>query len=245
MPVFGTADNVSSMSDRRYNDEEIAAIFRSAAEDRQLPPGSSPGDGGLTLTDLQAIGREVGISPEAVANAAIAIDVQRAATQRTFLGLPVGVARTVELDRRMSDEEWELLVVRLREVFHARGTMRAEGSMRQWTNGNLHVLLEPTANGQRLRFGTFNAAAHASIRTGLLTLAAIGGLVILTTLKGTIGHAAPALALMGTIGAGLIANGVFRLPRWARLRGHQMEALAAGVSTAGKAGPPAASPPSG
>ena len=219
------------MRERRYNDEEIAAIFGAAADNRQLPAGSSSGDDGLTLADLQSIGREVGISPDAVASAAIAIDVKRAATQRTFFGLPIGVARTVEINRRMTDEEWELLVVRLREVFQARGRTRAEGSLRQWTNGNLHVLLEPTEKGQRLRFGTFNAAAAASIRTGFMSLAAVGAMVLLTTMKGTIGHAAPALVLMGTVGLGLIANGVFRLPRWAKLRGHQMEALAAGVAS--------------
>jgi hypothetical protein len=218
------------MSERRYNDEEISAIFRVAADDRLLPPGSSSSNDGLTLADLQAIGREVGISPDAVASAAIAIDVKRAATQRTVLGLPIGVARTVELNRRMTDEEWELLVVRLREVFHARGTMRSDGSLRQWTNGNLHVLLEPTEKGQRLRFGTFNGAAQASISIGFTFLGLAGAVAIATALGGSLGHVAPRLAFFGTIGVGMIANGVFRLPRWARLRGHQMEALAAGVA---------------
>src|SRR4029078_13202650 len=104
------------MSERRYDDDEVAAIFRAAAEDRRLPAGSSSGDDGLTLAELQAIGREVGISADDVASAAIALDVKGAATQRTVLGFPIGVARTVELNRRLSDEEWELLVVRLREV---------------------------------------------------------------------------------------------------------------------------------
>jgi hypothetical protein len=218
------------MSERRYNDDEVAAIFHAAADDRQLPAKSSSGDDGLTLADLQAIGREVGISADAVASAAIAIDVKRAATQRTFLGLPIGVSRTVELNRRITDDEWELLVVRLREVFHARGRTSSEGSLRQWTNGNLHVLLEPTETGQRLRFGTFNAAAQASIRTGLLSVGAVWVMAVATALNGTVAHAAPMLALVGTIGVGLIANGVLRLPRWAKLRGQQMEALAAGVA---------------
>jgi hypothetical protein len=218
------------MGERRYNDDEIAAIFRAAAENRQLPRGSSSGDDGLTLTDLQAIGREVGISADAVASAAIAIDVKRAATQRTFLGLPIGVARTVELNRRMTDDEWELLVVRLREVFHARGTTRSEGSLRQWTNGNLHVLLEPTEKGQRLRFGTYNGAAQASISTGVASLGVAGAVAIATALGGSLGHVAPGLAFLGAIGLGMIANGVLRLPRWAKVRGHQMETLAAGVA---------------
>lgn len=219
------------MSERRYNDEETAAIFRAAADDRQLLPDQSSGsDDGLTLADLQAIGREVGISADAVERAAIAIDVKRA-TQRTFLGLPIGVARTVELDRRMTDEEWELLVVRLREVFHARGSTRSDGSLRQWTNGNLHVLLEPTEKGQRLRFGTFNGAAQASISMGFAALGVAGVVAVATTLSGTFSRAVPGIAFLTTVGFGVIANGVFRLPRWARLRQRQMEALAAAVAT--------------
>jgi hypothetical protein len=220
----------SSMSERRYSDDEVTAIFRAAAENGELPAGSSSGDDGLTLAELQAIGREVGISPDDVASAAIAIDVKRAATERTFFGLPIGVARTVELNRRMTDDEWDLLVVRLREVFHARGRTSSEGSLRQWTNGNLHVLLEPTEKGQRLRFGTFNAAAHASIRTGLLSVGAVSVMAVATAMSGTIAHAAPMLTLVGSIGVGLVANGVLRLPRWAKLRGHQMETLAAAVA---------------
>jgi hypothetical protein len=227
------------MSERRYTDEETSAIFRAAAEDRQLPPGQSLGDDGLTLAELQAIGREVGISADAVATAATAMDIQREAAQRTILGLPIGVSRTVELNRRMTDHEWELLVVRLREVFRARGATRSDGSLRQWTNGNLHVLLEPTETGQRLRFGTYNAAARASIGSGLMALGMAGVVAIATGISGTLAHAAPTLATFGAIGVAMLANGVLRLPRWARLRGRQMEALAAGVAIPRDALPPA------
>ena len=58
------------MTEPRYNEEEVAAIFERAAEAQQtarrhLPPGE-----GMTLADLQEIGREVGIPPELVAQAA-------------------------------------------------------------------------------------------------------------------------------------------------------------------------------
>ena len=45
------------MAERRYNDKEIAAIFRVAAEAQTTPPREVPADEGLTLSDLQAIGR--------------------------------------------------------------------------------------------------------------------------------------------------------------------------------------------
>jgi hypothetical protein len=161
-----------------------------------------------------------------VAHAAVALDVRRGATQRTLLGLPVGVSRTVELGRRMTDEEWERFVVQLREVFNARGSTRSDGSLRQWTNGNLHVLLEPTATGHRLRLGTRHGGAMASIGSGLAALGVTGALAIVAAVSGGLASAAPGMLLTGIMGLGLVANGAFRLPGWARLRGRQMEALA-------------------
>jgi hypothetical protein len=54
------------MTARRYSDTEIAAIFRTATEDPQQLPREVPREEGLSLVELQAIGREVGIAPEAV-----------------------------------------------------------------------------------------------------------------------------------------------------------------------------------
>ena len=229
------------MAERRYNDKEIAAIFRAAAEEGpQTPQREVARDEGLTLSELQAIGSEVGISSDAVAQAARAVDVRLGGASRTFLGLRIGVARTVNLNRRLSDEEWERLVVQLREVFNARGRTRSEGSLRQWTNGNLQVLLEPTETGHRLRFGTTHGGARASIGGGIAVLGIAATVVISSALGGTLGEAIPGIALMAAAGVGMIASGAFRLPRWARLRERQMEALATRVALP----PDVGSPPS-
>jgi hypothetical protein len=219
------------MAERRYDDKEIAAIFRAATEAPapQAPERDVSPDEGLTLADLQAIGREVGLAPEAVAQAARVLDVRGGATSRTLLGLPIGVSRTVDLNRRVSDEEWERLVVQLREVFNARGRTRADGSLRQWTNGNLQVLLEPTEHGHRLRFGTLHGAARASIRIGFVALGATAIMALMSALGGYLSDSIPGMALMSAAGLAMIASGALRLPRWARLRERQMEALAAKV----------------
>ena len=223
------------MAERRYNDKEIAAIFRAAAEEGpQSPQREVARDEGLTLAELQSIGTEVGISSEAVAQAARAVDVRLGAASRTFLGLRIGVARTVNLNRRLSDEEWERLVVQLREVFNARGRTRSDGSLRQWTNGNLQVLLEPTETGHRLRFGTLHGGARASIGAGIAVLGITAIVVISGAVWGTLGEAIPGIALMAAAGAGMIASGALRLPRWARLREAQMEALAARITSSNK-----------
>jgi hypothetical protein len=219
------------MAERRYNDKEIAAIFRAATEDGpQSPQREVARDEGLTLAELQAIGSEVGIPSDAVAQAARAVDVRLGAASRTFLGLPIGVARIVNLNRRLTDEEWERLVVQLREVFSARGRTRSDGSLRQWTNGNLQVLLEPTETGHRLRFGTLHGGARASIGAGIAALGVTAIVAISSALGGTLGQAIPGIAVIFAAGVGMIASGALRLPRWARLRERQMEALATRIA---------------
>ena len=226
------------MPERRYTDTEIAAIFRAATEGPQPPTQEVPRDEGLTLTDLQTIGREVGIAPDAVAQAAHALDVRVGARSRTFLGLPIGVSRTVNLNRSLSNEEWERLVVQLREVFNARGVTRSDGSLRQWTNGNLQVLLEPTETGHRLRFGTLHGGATSMIGAGLVALGGAGIVAIVTAAGGHLGDAVAGIGVIMLAGLGMIASGALRLPSWARLRGRQMDAIATQVAI-----PPAATPP--
>jgi len=221
---------MTDTSGRRYDDKEIAAIFRAAADAPQAAGPEVPRDEGLTLAELQSIGREVGLSPESLARAARAIDVSRGGESRMLFGLPIGVARTVNLNRRLSDEEWERLVVQLREVFAARGAMRAEGSFRQWTNGNLQVLLEPTDTGHRLRFRTVHGAAMASMRGGFFVIGMSAITAIAAASAGHFMKGIPGIVFLGLSGLGMIANGALRLPRWARLRQRQMETLAEHVA---------------
>ncbi|HKA57302.1 MAG TPA: hypothetical protein VKD28_01700 [Gemmatimonadales bacterium] len=222
------------MPERRYTDKEIAAIFRAATDGPASPP-EVPREEGLTLPDLQAIGREVGIAPEAIARAANGLDVTRGLA-RSFLGLPLGVARTVNLNRRLTDDEWERLVVQLREVFDARGSTRSDGSLRQWTNGNLQVLLEPTESGHRLRFRTMHGGAQASIAMGFVCFGAAAVTTLITALTGSLGEALGGIAFLGAAGSLFVAVGALRLPRWARIRGKQMDALAAQIASPGLEG---------
>ncbi|MEO7217337.1 MAG: hypothetical protein ABI026_04020, partial [Gemmatimonadaceae bacterium] len=159
----GAATIFHIMSDRRYDQKEVADIFRAASEGSPSLQQPVFDQTGLTLADLQSIGREVGIAPDAVAQAAISLDVHRGSAQRRFLGIPIGVSRTVDLNRRLSVYEWEQLVVELREVFDAYGKTSVDGPSRRWSNGNLQVLLEPTETGQRLRFRTVNGGAQSYI----------------------------------------------------------------------------------
>jgi hypothetical protein len=219
------------MTDRRYNEDEVAAIFLKAAENPEGQPAAISRSEGLTLADLQEIGREVGIPAEAIVLAARSLDVDARTPSTTMLGLPISVERTVELNRWLSDAEWERLVVQLREVFSAKGRMSASGSFRQWTNGNLQALLEPSTNGHRLRLRTLKGSARGSIGLGLALIGASVAVAIAGAVGGHLGSSMPGVALLSVMGLGAAAYGALPLPRWARLRGRQMDAIAAGLLT--------------
>ncbi len=53
------------MTERRFNEAEVAAIFEHAAEAQQISQYQFPQAEGMTLAELQEIGREVGISRRA------------------------------------------------------------------------------------------------------------------------------------------------------------------------------------
>jgi hypothetical protein len=218
--------NGNTMTERHYSEQEVEAIFRAAAEGSSSAPLPAGHGEGLTLRDLQAIGREVDIAPEAIARAAQSLEHARVpAVARSFLGFPIAVERTVALPRRLTEEEWELLVVELRRVFGARGTVRAQGSLRQWNNGNLHALLEPTPTGHQLRMGTLKGDARASVAAGTLMMGASAVVGIMDAAQGTLASAGTAIVALATVGAALVANGALRLPTWARRRQQQMDGI--------------------
>jgi hypothetical protein len=221
------------MTERQYNDEEVAAIFERASETEHAGL-SVPAEGkGMTLAALQEIGREVGISPESIALAAHSMDqAGRPASQR-FLGLPIGVGRMVEFDRRLSDTDWERLVADLRTTFEARGTVRYDGPFRQWTNGNLQALLEPTPTGHRLRLQTLKADSRALMGGGLVFVGGAGATLIAVAAAGGLGDAAvvSGLGFMALMGFGMFTAGALRVRGWARRRRTQIDAIIARLAS--------------
>lgn len=214
------------MPERRFTEEEVAEIFARASEKEQATRRQLPASEGLTLAEVQDIGREAGLAPELVEHAARAIDQPRPPQTPTLLGLPLGAARTVRLERRMTDYEWEQLVVDLRETFNARGVVRVDGSLRSWSNGNLQALVEPDGDGQRVRFRTVKGNARPFVFTGVGLLGVSVAVFLASRLLG-VGSPGDASAVpMALFGAGLIAWGTLPLKTWAKRRQQQMEELA-------------------
>jgi hypothetical protein len=216
------------MSERRFSDDEVAEIFRLAAESTEKNQPLLPPAQGMTLAQIQEIGREVGIAPDHLAAATMALDLASRPTTRRFLGLPVGVGLVADLHRNLSDAEWDQLVVDLRETFDARGQQKRDGVFRQWTNGNLQALLEPTPTGSRIRFRTVHGNARMMMAAGLSML---GFSVFFAVMAMTRMNLSGVDALMSVftpaaVGAGMFAFGALRLPGWARTRLSQMQQVA-------------------
>ena len=220
------------MTERRYSDEEVAAIFREATEGQKS--GSAlqrRDDDGLTLAELQTIGREVGLAPEVVARAALSLDLRPLAGSRTFMGLPIGVERSISLERRLTDDEWEALVGELRTTFRAKGRIGGAGNFREWSNGNLHAMLEPTPDGHRLRITTLMGAARPRIFAGLALCGSAACMWMAAVLAGRL-NAGSVLGsgFLALTGITIVVATAVHLPRWARVRGRQMDEIVASAA---------------
>jgi len=217
------------MTDRLYSDDEVNEILRRATVPRPESPGQLVREDGMTLAQLEAIAREAGIEPERVAAAAREIDTPTAAP-RKVVGVPVSVARSVELPRRLTEAEWEHLVTRLRETFDTSGKLESHGTLRQWSNGNLKVMLEPGIHGHRVRFTSLNQGMRFRLLAGTITGGAfLGGsflAAILPSNVATVG-AAPMSAIGGIIGLFVAATAVQSLKVWRAERRTQFDAIAA------------------
>lgn len=218
--------------ERKFRDDEIREILDSALMSQELDrPHGSAGDG-LTLSDLKEVGREVGIDPARIAHAVNSLEARpNPVPQQRSLGMPISVGRVVDLPRTMSDREWSALVAEIRDTFGARGRVASDGVSREWRNGNLHAVVEPSATGYRFRIGTRKGSAKAQNRLGALGIGIGWILAAVALLPGDpafLEVLPPSVILTSMGGAALLINAV-GLPRWVREREHQMDYIVARV----------------
>ena len=215
------------MTMRRYRDDEVRRIFEQASrEERTTLPVRSLSEG-LTLGELQEIGREVGLDEAAVAEAAAALDLRVSELpRRRSMGMPIEVGRTIALSRSPTDAEWERFVAELRTTFGARGRVTSEGGLREWANGNLYACIEPAEVGYQLRLGTLKgdaAALNALGVTGVVTGAVTFGALLMS---GGLQEAVFVPWMISASGIAAILANALRLPRWKTQREEQMVYLA-------------------
>jgi hypothetical protein len=217
--------------ERRFNEAEIAAIIERATKwseprGQPVPPGA-----GLTLDQIQEIGREIGIAPNVIAGMADVVKEGGTTVIERFLGLPLRVERNVKLRRDFSEDEWDQVVADLREIFNAAGVLKEDGSLRQWSNGNLQVVLEVNAISQLIRLRTFKGNALVLLGAGLGICGAATAALVATFLNNatTDRRLVTVLAVMVAAGATIAGVTALSLGPWARRRHEQMSEVAARV----------------
>ena len=132
----------------------------------------------------------------------------------------------VDLPRAPTDREWEQLIAEFRTTFGAQGKTTTSGGLREWSQGSLHISVEPTEHGEQLRLSTLkeDAVALNGLSVVLSAMSVLFGAVVAAA-----GKPEKALIIFGLFGGmSLFAFGanLIRLPRWARERERQMETLA-------------------
>ena len=142
-------------NERRYSEKEIAEIFHLASKEQESWRKNQSLSEGLSLSELQQIGEESGITPEFIAQAAAALENNTGFFEsESLFGFPLAVSNKILLPRKLTEDEWERLVVDLRETYQKEGAITRDGSFLKWTDGDISVLAEPTGTGYQLRMTT-------------------------------------------------------------------------------------------
>lgn len=140
------------MSERRYNENELAEILRVAAKGQSASPSSGDESTGYSLAEIERLAAEVGIDPKQVVIAAQGL----CATPQTTKGLRLfgGSERSVferTISGTLDDIGWEDTVDELRNTLASAGAASAVGKTREWIGGSdfriVHASLTPR-NGQ-------------------------------------------------------------------------------------------------
>lgn len=211
----------------RYDEAAINEIFRQAAEAQKDAQERTGPANGLTLDELQEIGAAAGLSPEFVARAAanMATEIEEPALP-TFLGVDIGVRRSVALPGPMSDEDWASLVADLRQTFHARGKIQEAGELREWYNGNLFAHVQPDGDGFRLDMGSTKGSAREFMVAGMgLAVGSVFAVAMMGVFSSGAWRGISPFLMMMVAGLFMGSYGYLQLPGWRRKREAQMEAV--------------------
>ena len=141
---------------RHFSEEEARRIFARAAERQHRRPALGEG---LTLEDLQAIGREAGIDPAHVA--AAAAEDATPYQPPMWAGVPLRTQRVRRLVGPVDDAAWGRVLDVLRERHQTPGAVEHIGDRRSWT------AYEGSLQGERVRIETTSEGTELTVESGV------------------------------------------------------------------------------
>lgn len=195
------------MADRTYSEREVSDLISRAVE-RQQDASPRPPEVGLTLDEVERIGRETGIDPVHLRTAAAELD-------RRLVGSSATSAAHVEaerwIDTPLTPAGWEDIVTHVQDHLGLSavdgGTIRQVGDAFEWrsTNGlgaQVKVLASPRGDRTRLRLSRLMAGAGSAQTEGRIGGAVIAVAITLMVVGVALFAGAPASA---AVLAGLVA----------------------------------------
>ena len=234
MPLESTLFRRAPVTERRYDEEEVAIILQRAAESRV---GSAEG---LTLAQLKEIAADVGIDPAAVEAAAGSLDRRVAAPPSPLLGTPSAPQYEQTVPVPFDRVDQSELVLAIRRTMERHGVLDAGPNGLEWrardaTGGRYVTVL---ARGQETLvrvLGNFRDGAGVWLMAGGMMIGMVA-LVLLKSLGLLVPGPAKGLGLLLSAVTGFL--GGRQLWRWRYRREQQrlsdtVEAVAAVLRSSG------------
>ena len=120
-------------SERRFTDQQVAIVLRTAAELQERDGVPAAVGKGLTQSQLEQIGAEAGIDGAAIRRAVARLDANRESEGRSaFLGAPASVVAERVVDGEIGTEDFERFVVALRRITGQLGESTGVGRLFGW-----------------------------------------------------------------------------------------------------------------
>lgn len=215
------------MTERRYDEKEVALILRNAAESRV-------GGEGLSLRELKQIAAEVGIDPAAVEAAAGAIDRREASVPSPLLGTPVTSQFEQSIEAPFEGVDQSELVLAVRRALGRHGVVEHDPNGVEWrardASGGRYVSVLRRGPKTLVRvLGNFREGAVAWVVAGgtmtwVATLLMLKGAGVLTPGLGK------GLGVLAAMGVGYLGGRLLWRWRYRQERHRLQAALEAAVS---------------
>lgn len=197
------------MTERRYDEEEVALILRNAIDPAYRGPSES--SHGLTLAEVKEIAAEVGIDAKVVETAANTLEIRSSRTAHPLLGAPMTYQYEQWVEGRISAEDYADLMLAIRRVMQRHGIVNTDRGELDWRAqgglGGRYVTVRPSGDRTLVRvMGNFRDGAlglfmGAGTMSGIVALALLKSAGLLAVLG--LG-AAPLVVLAGYLPARLL-----------------------------------------